>query len=617
MLIYEADKQQFLLDNDDRDIEEIILERYRSKLGKGVSGSEVRSWRESLSFMAKVLRDEEIPPDTGVAVELHLPQSSKRIDITLTGFDELGRKNAIIVELKQWDSVIESEKDGMVSTFVGGARREVVHPSYQAWSYAILLEGFNSAVYEGGIAIRPCAYLHNYQRDGRIDSEHYAPYVEKAPLFLKGELERNSLRSFIKRHVKRGDARGILYEIDGAKIRPSKALADALKGLMKGNPEFVLIDEQKFVYESALAAAKASSSDRPTVVIVEGGPGTGKTVLAINLLVALTNAGLLAKYVSKNAAPRDVYKSKLTGAVTRSRFDCLFSGSGTFYTALANEFDVLIVDEAHRLNAKSGLYGNLGENQIKELIAASKTTIFFIDEDQRVTMDDIGSKSEIERFAAEKSANVIHLELPSQFRCAGSDGYLAWLDNTLGVRETANDILMSNEYSFSVFDSPHELHKEIASKNANNKARVVAGYCWPWTSKNDPAAFDITIGDYKKRWNLSADRSLWIIAPGSIDEVGCVHTCQGLELDYVGVIVGPDLIVRDGKVLTRPDMRAKQDKTLKGYKKLSKEQPEVAQRKADLIIKNTYRTLMSRGMKGCCVFSEDEETRDYFRSRLQ
>jgi DUF2075 family protein len=294
----------------------------------------------------------------------------------------------------------------------------------------------------------------------------------------------------------------------------------------------------------------------------------------------------------------------------------LFSGSGSYVDTPKDTFDFLVIDEAHRLNEKSGLYGNLGENQIKELINAAKCSIFFVDEDQRVTLNDIGNTALIESFAKERGASVERYALSSQFRCSGSDGYMAWLDHSLGIRETANTQLSTREYEFKVFDCPHALHQAITEKNSTNRARVVAGYCWKWASKKDPLAPDIVIGDYKKQWNLDKDGSLWIIAENSIEEVGCIHTCQGLEVDYIGVIIGPDLVVRDGQVITNPTARDSHDKTIRGYKKMAKEDPIATQKITDLIIKNTYRTLMTRGMKGCYIYSTDPETAEYFKSHL-
>lgn len=626
MIVYAADKQQFLAHNNDHDIEDVILERYTAATGRKVSHAESESWKHSLGYMARVLSDPDIPDDLGVAVELHLPQSSKRLDITLTGFDAARVKKAVVVELKQWQKVQATTKDAIVVTQLGKGLRPVVHPSYQAWSYAALLEGFNEAVYDGGIMVQPCAYLHNYVRDGVIDAPHYAAYIEKAPLFTKGGKEREQLRAFIKQHVKFGDAQAVMYELARGRIRPSKALAESLKGLMAGKPEFVLIDDQKEVFEACLAAARSASAVHPRVVLIEGGPGTGKTVLAINLLVRLTAEGLLGKYVSKNAAPRRVYEAKLAGSVKKSHFSNLFTGSSSFIDTAPDTFDFLIVDEAHRLTEKGGLYGNLGENQIKELIQAAKCTIFFIDEDQRVTLSDIGSKQAIRGFAKVRSrqaeeggqgAEVESFELVSQFRCGGSDGYLAWLDNTLQVRETANERLDAAGYEFKVFDSPEEMHAAIEARNAQNRARVVAGYCWPWNSKKDSKASDIVIGEtYRRQWNLDQDGSLWIMAEHSIAQVGCIHTCQGLEVDYIGVIIGPDLVVREGQVRTVPAARDRHDRSIRGYKTRMRSDPVETARETDLIIKNTYRTLMTRGMRGCYVYCTDAETARYFRHRL-
>ena len=569
--------------------------------------------------MAKVLNDEGIPEDSGVAIEYNIPQTAKRVDFILSGRGADDAENVIIVELKQWSEAKKTAKDAVVVTRLSGRECEVSHPSYQAWSYAALLKGFNEAVYDGGISLQPCAYLHNYARDNVIDNAFYEPYIEQAPLFLKGDDERARLRRFIKKYVKFGDASNLIYRIDNGRIRPSKMLVDSLVGMIKGNQEFVLIDDQKVVYENAIAIAKTATESNKQVVIVQGGPGTGKSVLAINLLVALSKLGLVCQYVSKNAAPRAVYESRLTGVMRRTEISNLFSGSGAFMYSDQNTFNVLIVDEAHRLNEKSGLFGNLGENQIKEIISSAMCTILFVDDDQRVTLKDIGETGEIERWAKALNAHTTKLSLASQFRCNGSDGYLAWLDNTLAVRPTVNAVLDVSEFDFRVFDSPQELHALVVERNkSNNKARMVAGYCWNWVSKKKPDHLDIVIGgeDYKRRWNLGSDGSLWIVAPTSVDEVGCIHTSQGLEVDYVGVIIGPDLVVRDGKVITQPDQRARSDKSLSGYRRLFAEDPTSAKKRADQIIKNTYRTLMTRGLKGCYVYCTDSETAGYLRSKI-
>lgn len=619
MIVYQNNKSGFLSDAFTKDIEDVVLTAFKSRTGRVVARSEVRSWKESLLAVAKVLNDETIPGDCGVAVEFGIPQTSKRIDFILSGTDTLHVEQLIIIELKQWDSVRKTDRDGVVIARFSQGEGEVSHPSYQAWSYASLLSNFNEAVYEGSVGMRPCAYLHNYTDDGVVTNSFYSHYLILAPVFLRGESEKEKLRLYIKQYVRYGDRRDLLFRIESGRIRPSKGLVDSLIGMIAGKQEFVLVDDQKVVFETALSMAARADEKAKQVVIIEGGPGSGKSVVAINLLVALTGRRLVAKYVTKNAAPRTVFESVLAGTHRKSQISNLFSGSGAFSETRANVFDALVVDEAHRLNEKSGLYGNLGKNQIQELIGASKCSIFFLDEDQRVTFKDIGEKQEIERLAQAAGAAITTLKLESQFRCNGSDGYLAWLDSTLGIRPTANEMLNVHEFDFRVFDSPEKLRREIVEKNkVNNKARMVAGYCWDWNSRKNPREQDVLIPEFGfgMQWNLTKDGGLWMVAPESVNEIGCIHTCQGLEVDYIGVIVGPDLVVRDGIVTPQPLKRAKHDKSLSGFKKLLMEDPVKANRKAGVIIKNTYRTLMTRGMKGCYVYFTDKPTERFFRSRL-
>lgn len=615
MIVYSASKSQFQNDVMSNDIGNIILETYKRVTGKTTGTSEISSWTNSLQFMDRVLSDETIPGDSGVAIEYHIPQSSKRIDFILTGMDKEQKESVVLIELKQWQKAELTTKDAIVATRFKHGEKETAHPSYQAWSYKRLLEDYNETVEEEKIQLHPCAYLHNYEQDNVITNDFYKEYTDKAPVFLKNDALK--LREFIKSHVRYGDKTKIMYRIDQGRIRPSKSLADELSSMLSGNETFVMIDEQKVVFESALKLAIESSEKNKNVLIVPGGPGTGKSVLAINLLVALTEKKLVAQYITRNSAPREVYEAKLTGSMKKSHISNLFSGSGSFHKTKANLYDALIVDEAHRLNAKSGMFSHLGDNQVKEIINVAKFSVFFVDEDQKVTLKDIGDKEEIKKYAKMLGATVTELELESQFRCNGSNGYLAWLDNSFQIRNTANETLDGVDYDFQIFEDPQDLHDAITKKNKEkNKARMVAGYCWKWVSKKNPILKDIQIGKYAATWNLNEHGQAWIIQPDSVSEVGCVHTCQGLEVDYVGVIVGPDLIVRDGEVITVPSERASSDKSLHGWKALVKSNPELAKKRLDSIIKNTYRTLMTRGMKGCYVYFVDKETEEYFKANM-
>lgn len=614
MIVYKATKKEFVTDVLKNQIADKISTSFVREIGHKTSKSEYDSWHYSMMFMNNIVNDDDIPEDANIAIEFKIPATSKRIDFIITGLNEYDKNVAVLVELKQWSTATITDMDGIVETFVGGSLGPHEHPSYQVWSYAALLQDFNSNVQDNNIELKPCAYLHNYEPDDVIKSDFYKEYLDLAPSFLKTESA--DLKDFIKRYVKFGDKNNIMYLIDNGKIRPSKQLSDSLASMLEGNKEFTLIDDQKIVYETALKLTEEATDEVRNVLIVEGGPGTGKSVVAINLLVELTNRGLVTQYVSKNSAPRKVFEAMLTGKMTKSRISNMFNSSGSYIHANSAEIGALIVDEAHRLNEKSGIYGNLGENQIKELIKAAKCTVFFIDEDQRVTLGDIGTKAEIQYWATQLKASITNLSLSSQFRCNGSDGYLAWLDNALEIRETANTNLDDIDYDFQVVDSPQILHELIKSKNTNNKSRVVAGYCWKWLSKKDSTQMDIVIGDYQAQWNLEKHGQAWIIQPDSVSEVGCIHTCQGLELDYVGVIIGPDIIVRNGKIITDATKRASSDKSVFGYKKMLAEHPEQAKAVGDLVVKNTYRTLMTRGMKGCYIFCTDPETQEYFKSTL-
>lgn len=620
MLVYEGVKSGFINDVDLNLITDKILTRFKEVFHRSTGESEINSWRESMLRMRGVLADNEIPNNAGVAIEFNIPHTSNRIDFLLSGYDKNKKNSIIIIELKQWthaDAVLG--KDGVVSTITGKALREVTHPSYQAWSYASLIDNYNQEVYDRNVGLHPCAFLHNYELTDSdpINSEQYRDYINAAPMFGAKDFEK--LRDFIKKFVTEGDDKEGLYIIENGKIKPSKMLQDSFSSVLKGNKEFVLIDDQKIIFEEALRIGiNAHLHKEKSVLIVEGGPGTGKSVLAINLLKQFLNRSLNSFYVTKNSAPREVFKAKLK-IDKMSGLNNLFKGSGSFYDCESNSFDVLIVDEAHRLNKKSGLFSNLGENQIKEIINSSLFSIFFIDENQRVTLKDNGSIDEIKKYARYYNAGIHKMELKSQFRCDGSDGYLAWLDNVLEIRETANFDL-DNKYDFKVFDNPNELRKAIEEKNkVNNKSRLVAGYCWNWISegKNKSDVYDITIPEYNfgMSWNLG-NSSTWAIDKESVNEIGCIHTCQGLEFDYVGVIIGDDLRYENNHIITDYTKRAKTDQSIKGINKIAKEEGiEEAKRITDSIIKNTYKTLMTRGMKGCYVYCIDKKLNEYLKNR--
>lgn len=619
MIIYSGSKADFMVQVEEDTIAYTIRDNILEKMHRKTPDAEFRSWVNSLEYMYKVLNDDGIPRNSGIAIEYNLPNTAKRVDFLVSGYDAKRSANVVIIELKQWEKLNKVEGlDALVETFTGGRERRVVHPSYQAWSYAEMIRDYNEYAQIAGVNLWPCAYLHNYMRvqDDPLDDPIYKDYLDEAPAFAKGDVRK--LREFIKRVVETGDDSEILYEIDNGRIKPSKSLQDAIVGMLESNPEFNLIDDQKVVFERIMELSRQCERDgKKRVLIATGGPGTGKTVIAMNLLARLTQEGVFVQYCSKNSAPRTVYAKKLKGHRTKSSIDNMFKGSGAYVDAPRNAVGVVLADEAHRLNEKSGLYGNQGINQIHEIIHAARLSVFFIDECQRVTVKDIGSVGEIKRWAAVNGAEVYEEELTSQFRCNGSDGYLAWLDDVLEIRETANYDIEGIDYDFEVLDSPDEMRQKVIERNqGSNKSRILAGYCWNWprAGRADTNTHEITIGDFEISWNLDGGEA-FALSPTSINEAGCIHTTQGLEFEYVGVIIGDDLRYEGDHVVTDYTKRAGTDQSIKGLKKMEREDPKHALKLADEIIKNTYRTLMTRGMKGCYVYATDPNLRSYLKER--
>lgn len=624
MIIYQNTKGGFIEDVRNGYIADKIEKEFEKHNIPHSNQAEYRAWANSLMFMRNALDDNDISDDCSLAIEYQIPLTAKRVDFLIAGKDEDDNNNIVVIELKQWENCSSTQRPDVVKAFTGGAERAVTHPSYQAYSYAKIIENFNEDVYKEDIRLKPCAYLHNFKEENRknIDNDLYADAIKLAPIFLAKDIVK--LRNFIKSFIKKKDNCDLLMKIENGKLKPAKALQDSLASMLDGNKEFYLIDEQKVAYETVKKLVekslrdvnKATGENQKYTIIVEGGPGTGKSVVAIQLLCDLIQKGYSANYVTKNAAPRNVYFEKLKQHKYKLNYiKNLFKGSGSYIDVPNNYFDCLIADEAHRLNAKSGMFQNLGENQIKEIIHASKVSVFFIDENQVVTTADIGSIELIKHYAKLEGSSVYtgdEINLVSQFRCNGSDGYLAFLDNLLGIRQTANTTF-EMDYDIKLFDNPNKMRDYLKEKNEiNNKSRMLAGYCYDWITKNNPKSneYDIVLeNDFKAKWNFG-NTSTWAIDDTSFPEVGCIHTSQGLEFDWCGVIIGKDLRFDGTQVVTDYTKRAKTDNSLKGIKTTKN------YALADRIIRNTYRTLLSRGQKGCYIYCEDKELLKYMAKML-
>lgn len=621
MIVYSGTIETFLDDNLNGCIAERIDQLFRDFGIRHESNAEFRSWENSLSRMSQVLNNDKIDKNVKVAIEYQIPLTSKRVDFMIGGSD--GKQdNIVIIELKQWEKCEVTDKEDVVIAFTGGALREVNHPSQQAYSYAKLIESFNIDLRENNIHLFPCAYLHNFKEEfkNEIMDERYQDMIKEAPVFLRRDgIE---LQKFILKYVSKPSNKDLFQIVEHGKLKPSKALQDVIGSLLDGNEEYIMIDEQQVAFATILDLySKLSKDGEKNTIIIQGGPGTGKTVIAMNLLSRIINMGEEGNtcfYVTKASAPRKVFSKRLIKGKHKLTFlKGLFKSSGEFIECPNNAFDCLLVDEAHRLNARSGRFSNEGENQIKEIIHAARISVFFIDENQMVTTKDIGTINEIEKWARYYNSQIHENEsliLKSQFRCNGSDGYIAFLDDVLQIKETANFDGFDLDFDIRVFDNPCEMREELRKHNENNKARMIAGYCYPWISQshNNKSLYDIILpNNFKAQWNF--DRELFAIAPDSFEQVGCIHSTQGLEFDYVGIIIGLDLRFdkETGKVITDYTKRAKQDSSIKGIKSSKN------YKLADQIIRNTYKTLLTRGQKGCFIYCEDEALREYLKKRLE
>lgn len=620
MIVYSANKHLFVQDVKTGIIATKILDLLRKKGLNGGQEREFESWHNSMKFMRDIVDDAEIDDDVQIAIEYNIPQTSKRVDFIIVGADARDKENIVIVELKQWSraEVVDDDMHFSVRTFVANDKRIVCHPSYQAYSYSRFLNNYSQAIFERDIHLIPCAYLHNYLPAYKqaLAADIYKEWYTTAPFFIMDEVQQ--FNEFIKNYVTRKSAHGdLLYQIENGRIRPTKSLQDALATMVRGTPVFDLLDEQAVCYDMCVRTMLQCLKDhKKRTILIQGGPGTGKSVLAVNLLMHFITCACNAAYVTKNSAPRQAFLSILSQnkAENIAEISQLFRSPFGLSQVPANSYDCLIVDEAHRLVKK--MYGDWkGENQVKECINASLLTVFMLDEDQAVTTKDIGSIQEITKWCGELGSTIIMREetkLISQFRCNGSDAYIQFIDNLLQRNEERIFVPVSElNYDFRIFDDATALCDALRQKNAiNNKARMVAGYCYDWDVKNKRGDVDIVLpGGFQAKWNLANDK-IWAINPRSFEEVGCIHTAQGLEFDYVGVLIGKDLTYdkATGRVVTNKDAISKDDNS-SGIRGASDAD-------ARRLILNTYKTLLTRGQKGCYVYCEDEALREYFKEMV-
>ncbi len=621
MRLFSGTSEQFLEDTVQNQIAEKLRLAFFGYFRYYPSQSELNSWRNSLRAVSMVFQNAKLT-DQGILLEYQLPMTSKRLDCMICGRDADGIDNAVIIELKQWDRCQEAPGENEVISWVGG-RRELLHPSVQVSRYKRYLKDTHTAFYQepNPVILNACAYLHNYSvySEDILFSEKFATALLNSPLFTADDV--NKLSGYLTKKLELGSGVDVLKRIEESKYRPSKKLMDHVGKVIRGIPEYILLDEQQIVYDSVVSCAKAGFHDKQkTVLIIKGGPGTGKSVIAINLMADLLKKEYNTQYVTGSRAFTETLRK-----VIGSRGAAQFKYFNSYSDAENNSIDVLIADEAHRLRETSFNRFTPKEKrsdapQIEELLNASKVSAFFIDDDQVVRPGEIGSVNYIKEFAVKNNCKIFEYELEAQFRCNGSDAFVNWVNNTLGIKRTANVIWdQHEEFDLKVFDSPEDIENAIRNKvKAGDTGRVSAGFCWPWSNPKSDGTLedDVIIGDYRRPWNAKPDAkilaegipksNLWAYNPNGINQIGCIYTSQGFEFDYAGVIFGNDLTYNFDEQTWKGNRENSADKVVKRSKTNFTE-----------LIKNTYRVLLSRGMKGCYIYFLDKDTEKFFKSRIE
>jgi uncharacterized protein len=618
MRLYAGTVPDFVSDTTRNEIGNILARSFRSSLRRDPAPSERHSWNNSLGKLKDVVTEARLT-ECGILLEFQLPFSALRLDAMLTGRDAKAEARAEIVELKQWDSSALTEVPDVVTTRFGGRPVRTLHPSVQVGRYERYLADGHTAFYgDGAIALGSLAYLHNYHpssSDPLLDPR-FSGDLSASPLYFATDFESLSVR--LASRLAHGGGVSVLRRIDEGILRPSKKLMDHVAGVITGTPEYVLLDEQQIAFQEVASAARAGlRGGNKRCIIIRGGPGTGKSVIALNLMAALLREGMNARHATGSAA----FTSTLRRVVGR-RAEVQFDYFNSYSRAPENSLDVLISDEAHRIRASSASrYTKKADRtetpQVEELLKVARVSVFLIDDLQTVRPLEVGSTELIASNAARLGIPVSIVELTAQFRCRGSDSFVQWLDSALGLHPSEIARLpASTEYEFRIVDSPQELEALIHLRASDgDSARMTAGFCWPWSDPNPDGSLplDVQIGEFKRPWNAKSgathlaksvpSSSLWAHDRRGLDQIGCVYTAQGFEFDYVGVIWGDDVVwdPESGGWVGNPKKSA--DNVVK----------RAGPHFRDLVLR-TYRVLLSRGIKGCFVCFTDQRTREHFRS---
>lgn len=603
----------------ERQLAGIIADHLRATTGRSPSESERKSWRRSLPVLAHDLMDAGLG-NVEMLIEYQLPHTSKRADVVLAGVDRhTGGDAYVVVELKQW-SQAELYEDNERLVVVEGMHRELEHPLLQVQGYCDHIADFVASLRGNSKAVRGVAYLHNAV-DLDVEDLFELATTERTRLFTKSR--RGAFLEYLRDQFTLDRGAGAADRLLTSAARPSKQLMKLAATEIKDREQFTLLDEQRVAYEIVLhAVEKARRSDAKEVVIITGGPGSGKSVIALSLLGELYRQGYTALHATGSRSFTQTMRRHM--ARGEPRIKSLFKYFNSFVDAQQNDIEVLICDEAHRIretsaNRYTSAAQRTGRRQVDELIAAARVPVFLLDEHQVVKPGEVGTVEAIKSHASSLGFRVHHVQLDDQFRCGGSRKYERWVLRLLGL-ETGGPEPWTGDDHFEVTlaDSPWEMENILRGKLAEGySARASAGYCWPWSNpgRDGRLVNDVRIGDWAMPWNVKGDRAvgsappsaLWATSEGGFDQVGCVYTAQGFEYDWSGVIIGPDLIARQGRTITVREANKDPE-----FKKRS-----VTDLQYDRHIRNIYKVLLTRGMAGTVIFAVDPRTREFLAELIE
>ncbi len=587
-------------------------------MGRSVGPAERASWMGSLPRLSGALELAALPTDAFIGLEVQIPYYSERIDAALYGHDAAGQPFVVIVELKQW-SEVDIGDDGRLAVRMRTGLVPVTHPSFQADGYRRHLTNFVRAFHnEPAVKVASCVYVHNYpSRTGSLFDPQFAEALGRSPVFCANDAE--ELGAFLSTRLGHGRGQEIAERVRREGFAPSKLLIDSAAELMRRQDVFTMLDEQIPAQQAIVRSLNdAVRSKGKTIVLVEGGPGTGKSVIALDALGQALRREQGTYLVSGSAAFTHGMR-RLLGPDLAS----LVRFTDFFWNFDENSVDVLIVDEAHRIRARSVPKVVAARRpkipQIEELVRAAKVTVLFMDTNQIIEPDEQGDPQGVAALADRLGIRLTRHRLRAQFRCDGSSEYLAWADALFDLGATEDRRMLGSPATFDldVLDSPHDVLAWVRAKNATelNSARLTAGWCWPWSDPEADGTLvnDIVIGDFGFPWELKSGKrgkpgvpeaKYWAVDPAGAEQAGTVYSVQGFEFRHVGVLMGPDLVIRDGRWVTNP--RATFRNSLRA--KL----PELA----SPYIRRIYRALFTRPLRSLRVFSIDEETRAFLRKHL-